>query len=270
MGNGDMRSLNPFPRWRTISIVMIVSFLLPIVLFSTVMPLIKNNSVAVYFETIIAGLILGGLALWAIHNDRIPMAKLGMNLSKYREAIIMLIIGWTIVAAILIPLILIGGKNVWDFLCDPLEIIETWLFVGVVEELLFRGYLLTRLLRSFERLPKIWGTSAAIACSSAFFTITHIPSMIYQQSQGSLTNDLGTLFSSLGMLFLLSLIMSYFFLRTRNILFCGLLHGNGDAPLISGSITTGGITVGGDGGAVLLGIVSVVVIEVTLFIKKRR
>ena len=268
MGNSDTSFLNPVPRRRTIFIVLIVSLLVPIILFSIVAPLCGASSVAAYLETIIASLIEGGLALWAIKRDRIPFEKLGLNLSKVREAIILFVIGWVIVAAVLIFPILAGKKNAWDYLGDPLEIIKMWLFVGMAEEFLFRGYLLTRLLRSFERLPKVWSTCAAVLCSSVFFAIYHIPSRLYEQSQGTLSGGLGALFFSLSLVFILGLVMSYFFIRTRNILLCGLLHGSADAPLISGTITIGGITIGVD--VVLLAIVFATITEVTLFINKRR
>jgi membrane protease YdiL (CAAX protease family) len=158
------------------------------------------------------------------------------------------------------------NKNIWSYFSSPADILKMWLFVGIGEELFFRGYLLTKLLQNFERLPKFWAVFTAIICSDAIFMVYHLPSTLYNQSHGNLSPGIADVLMTLGWVFILGLLFSYFYIRTHNILLCGLLHGTVDAPLITFSKTNGGQLLQ----ILVFAIIFAAIIEVTLLVKRRR
>jgi membrane protease YdiL (CAAX protease family) len=264
METNTIEAPNPKPLWKTFIPLIAALFLLTVVLICFIWPPSQGNGVALYLETIISNILLGGMVFWAIKRDRISREQLGFSYGKLREALIMFIIAWVVILAIAILIILTAAenKNVASYFNSPWDILEQWLFVGMAEELFFRGYVLTRLLHSFRHLTKSRGICAAVVCSSVLFAVWHIPNFLYRQSHGTLDPGIGVLLLSLGYVFICGLLFSYIFLRTRNIIFCGLFHGSGNAPLVTNMT--------GDWKLIIPSLVFIAVIETAQLIKRRR
>lgn len=110
------------------------------------------------------------------------------------------------------------------------QILSTWLFVGMGEEVLFRGYFLNAFWRHFTRESDPQRMVKAVLWSSMFFSLWHLPIRVFWLVTGEL--DVVTLLLSLVVLFLLGIGYAYLFLRSDNILLAGLVHGLSDFPLI--------------------------------------
>lgn len=89
------------------------------------------------------------------------------------------------------------------------------LFVGVTEEMVFRGWLLNATIKDASRC-KLW---AMVAINSVLFLGIHIPIWIF-------TNQLGAVFSSFSFLSViaLSFIFSWTFIKTKSIVPAIILH----------------------------------------------
>ena len=94
---------------------------------------------------------------------------------------------------------------------DPTRLIGGVLFVGITEEIVFRGFLLNAFLKKLEM-------KRAIALNEVFFVLIHYPIWIY--------NGLGVtaiLTSSISV-FVIGAFFSYSFIKTRNIFVPIVLH----------------------------------------------
>lgn len=94
---------------------------------------------------------------------------------------------------------------------DPTRLIGGVLFVGITEEMVFRGFLLNAFLKKLEM-------KRAIALNEVFFVLIHYPIWIY--------NGLGVtaiLTSSISV-FVIGAFFSYSFIKTRNIFVPIVLH----------------------------------------------
>ena len=110
------------------------------------------------------------------------------------------------------------------------QMLSTWVFVGLGEEVLFRGYFLKAFWRHFTSETDRRRMVKAVLLSSAFFSVWHLPVRIVQVIAGEL--DWVTLLISLLVLFLMGLGFSYLFIRSGNIILTGLVHGLVDYPLV--------------------------------------
>jgi len=110
------------------------------------------------------------------------------------------------------------------------QIVSTWFFVGIGEEVLFRGYFLKKLMAFYEGKNAKNATLLAVIVSSAFFSVWHLPVRIVSLFNGEM--GIGLILISLVMLFLLGAGFAWLFIRSGNILLVGIVHGVMDYPLI--------------------------------------
>ena len=85
------------------------------------------------------------------------------------------------------------------------------LFVGITEEIVFRGFLLNAFLKKLEM-------KRAIALNEVFFVLIHYPIWIYRGL------DFAAILSSSIAVFLIGVLFSYSFVKTRNIFVPIALH----------------------------------------------
>jgi len=94
---------------------------------------------------------------------------------------------------------------------DPTRLIGGVLFVGITEELVFRGFLLNAFLKKLEM-------KRAIALNEVFFVLIHYPIWIYNGL------DVTAFLTSSVAIFALGVLFSYSFIKTRNIFIPIALH----------------------------------------------
>ena len=125
----------------------------------------------------------------------------------FKGAPIMLVI---IIAPLLQALLHGGGIAVRpDFV--PIRLIGVVLFVGITEEIVFRGFLLN----AFLKKMKMW---QAVALDAVLFYLIHIPIWIYQG------HDIAFFLSATISVTVLSVLFAYSFIKTKNILVPIALH----------------------------------------------
>ncbi|MEM5775060.1 MAG: type II CAAX endopeptidase family protein [Anaerolineaceae bacterium] len=173
------------------------------------------------------------LAWWGIRRERLSLPVTGRHVL---EALAWSVIGWLVYVLLLQLIGMIRLPAELQVLRDTpawkigLNIISTWLFVGLGEEVLFRGYLL----KAFWRYCTAEGSPRrmlkAVLIGSAVFSLWHLPARIVNLLSGEL--DWVTLLISLVVLFMMGLGFSWLYLRSNNILLTGLVHGLIDYPLI--------------------------------------
>ncbi len=229
-------------------IVLLVSCLYPAAQFGILSQITLENPAVNYFVTLFSALVLAGLSFWAINQDGLSAQELGLTPGKILPAFGLLGAIWFVFT--LIYILLAGGVGIRQF-ANPAKIVQQWLFVGMAEELLFRGYLLNRLRYSFHRLSENLATTAAVLVSSAVFATLHIPVRLYNHVQPA------EMLISMLALFLMGILFSYAYLRTRNLVFAGLLHGSWNVPVF------------GTQGDLIFILIYVLVIETTRFIQVR-
>lgn len=92
-------------------------------------------------------------------------------------------------------------------------LIGTVLFVGITEEMVFRGFLLNAMMKKLEQTP-------ALVLSSALFVLIHFPTWYMKGQLVSPSLVLGNCIS----IFALGMIFGYTFLRNRNLVPPILIH----------------------------------------------
>ena len=203
------------------------------IVFWLAIPLLGSQAWAVYFAQIGMYLILYALALWGLREE-------GIHLSISRHALLQAL-AWVLLGWVTYGLILqVSGLA---RLPDELQslrsipagrllakIISTWVFVGMGEELLFRGYILLSYQRHFTHGSPGRRAVSALLVSSLFFSLWHIPARIASIESGEMAPIL--LIPSSIFVFVIGLGFGYLFLRTGNILLVGLAHGLTDLPLL--------------------------------------
>lgn len=225
-----MNNSNPIStKSKTLLFVVSFSYVYPFLLFGILSSFLPDDTVVRYVLTMIAALVIGAVALWAIQIEKIGIETIGFQKTKIQQAALIPLIEWLNFAAILLMVLLAKGEKIAPFLGEPSLILQQWLFVGIGEELLFRGYLLTSLIAVFSHIPGKWRKYLALFISNGIFATFHIPVVLYRTAgRGSMAEIL----SFIPAAFLAGLILSYFFLRTNNVLLAVIIHGSINAPLI--------------------------------------
>ncbi|MEM3459969.1 MAG: CPBP family intramembrane glutamic endopeptidase [Candidatus Micrarchaeaceae archaeon] len=216
----------------TLAIIMVVALILPIPFF-TAIQLFHLNGLPVYFLQLALYLMLYLLAFWGLKKERIPLA---INTQKLLEAIGYLLASWLLYVLFLhISGIAKLPEEIQTLLNIPAwkigaQILSTWFFVGIAEELLFRGYFLASFKRYLTQGENRRRTITTVLITSLFFSLWHLPSRINSIISGEINFLL--LLLSLFVLFFLGIGYAYLFIRTQNILLVGLVHGVNNFPLI--------------------------------------
>lgn len=224
---------NQEDRGKTVlAIIMVVALILPIPFF-TAIQLFHLNGLPAYFLQLALYLLFYLLAFWGLKRERISLA---ITARKLLETIGCLLVSWLLFVLFLhISGIAKLPEEIQTLINAPAwkigaQILSTWFFVGMAEDLLFRGYFLASFQRYFTRGENRRRTITAILITSIFFSLWHLPSRIIWIVSGEANIPL--LLLSLFVLFILGIGYAYLFIRTQNILLVGLVHGLMDFPLI--------------------------------------
>lgn len=216
----------------TLVIIMALTFVAAI-LFWVAIQLFHPGGLPLYFAQLGLYLIFFLLAWWGLKQERF---HLPVNARSILEALAWTLLGWLI---FLLVVQLLGAaklpeefqtlKNTpaWKI---GANILSTWIFVGLGEELLFRGYFLKAFWQHFTRGTDRRRTVVAVLLVSAFFSLWHLPSRIVWLISGEVNVVLFLI--SLLALFLLGIGYAYLFVRSDNILLVGLVHGVSDFSLV--------------------------------------
>ncbi len=205
--------------------ILIFSTLLP-TLFLSAVQIFQFSGLPVYFMQLGVYALLYLLAFWGLKKEQITVpfsAKLaalglaGMLIVWLLYALFLQLSGLTSLADDLQTL---ASTPAWKILAN---IISTWLFVGIGEELLFRGYILNSIQRHFTQGTPRKRVTQAVLLSSAVFSLWHLPVRIISIINGEM--GIGLLLVSLVLLFILGLGFAVLYTRSGNIILVGLLHG---------------------------------------------
>jgi membrane protease YdiL (CAAX protease family) len=213
--------------------VIIALAVLATILFWVAIKLFQLQGLPLYFSQLGLYLIFYLLAWWGMKQEQIslPVTKrlivAALAWSLVGWVFFVLLIQLTGLAQLSEEFLALQKIPVWKI---GLQMLSTWLFVGLGEEVLFRGYFLKAFWRHFTVETDRRRTVKAVLLASAFFSLWHLPVRIVEVISGEL--DWVTLLVSLLVLFLLGLGFSYLFIRSDNIILTGLVHGLMDYPLI--------------------------------------
>ncbi len=212
--------------------VLAMTYLLPVALFS-VTSLLPSSSTTLfkYLFTAIGSLVTLAIALFAIRNDPVRLEEIGWSQEGFQQAVKILVVGWGLWAILIASINFKMGYPFRENFESPLpKIIVQWLFVGIAEEVLFRGYILVKLIQFFAKIGRVWSKVAGIALSSLIFATYHIPQRVFVYGM-ALTP--AALMGQVVPLFLAGVLLAWLFLRSgQNVLFVGLFHGGMNAPLL--------------------------------------
>lgn len=213
-------------------VIIATALLLP-VLFFTAIKVFNFSGLPLYFAQLGLYTLFFILAFWGMKQSQI---KLPFSGRKVLMALAVTLASWLIYTVIIagtgiirLPVELAALRSIeaWKVWA---QIVSTWLFVGIGEEVLFRGYFLNKLLAFYEQKAVKKVTLMAVVVSSAFFSIWHLPVRIVSMINGEM--GIGLILISLVMLFLLGAGFAWLYLRSGSILLVGLVHGLNDYPLI--------------------------------------
>jgi membrane protease YdiL (CAAX protease family) len=213
-------------------IIMALTFVLVVIFWMTIQ-LYQLKGLPLYFMQLGLYLIFYLLAWWGLKQERITLP---VNARLVLEALAWSLVGWLFFVLLIQLLGLARLPEEFQALKNTpawktgAQILSNWFFVGMGEEVLFRGYFLKAFWRHFIIGTDRRRTVVAFLLVSAFFSLWHLPSRITWLISGEL--DLVMLLVSLLTLFLLGLGYAYLFVRSDNILLTGLVHGLLDFPLV--------------------------------------
>ncbi len=231
MGNSvkpEIRSKGKVVLAITITLTVILT-----ILFWATIKIFQLQGLTLYFAQLGLYLLFILFAWWGIQQEQVTL-----SFTKWRivEALAWSLVGWLIFVLLIqllglvqFPTVFLALQNtpIWKI---GLQILSTWFFVGLGEELLFRGYFLKGFWRHFTLETDRRRMLKAVLLTSIFFSLWHLPVRIIEVISGEL--DWFTLLISLLVLFLLGLGFAYLFIRSGNLLLTGLVHGLMDYPLV--------------------------------------
>ena len=250
----------PVQDHRVCVMVILCAYAIPAIIFiidTMISP--GTNSAWKNLSVVIAGTAFFCLAVWGLQKDKVPFDTIGLTLAGIKDAVLLALVGWGVVALTGYLVTVIDHRDPGGLISKSVPyMLLYWIFVGIAEELLFRGYILTRLRQAWAARNHRSGKILAIAEASFLFATAHIPQRLYQVARGEMA--LAEVLASVVLLTLVGGVFSYLFLRTRNIILVGLIHGAVIVPLIG---------VGEDAFLPVI-IIAILYIESFLFLKRRR
>jgi membrane protease YdiL (CAAX protease family) len=218
---------------KAVLVIIIALSVLVTILFWAAIKLFQLQGLPLYFSQLGLYLIFFFLAWWGMKQEGI---SLPVTKRLIVQALTWSLVGW-VVFVLLIQLFGLAQLSEEFQSLQKIEawkigaqMLSTWVFVGLGEEVLFRGYFLKAFWRHFTSETDRRRMLKAVLLSSAFFSVWHLPVRIVQVLSGEL--DWVTLLISLLVLFLMGLGFSYLFIRSENIILTGLVHGLMDYPLV--------------------------------------
>ncbi|BCX03833.1 MAG: hypothetical protein KatS3mg053_1771 [Candidatus Roseilinea sp.] len=213
-------------------VIMVLTFVLAI-LFSIAISLFQLKGLLSYVIQLGIYLILYLLAWWGLKQEQITLP---INARLMLEALVWSLVGWLIFVLLIQWLGLTQVSEEFQTLMNTpawmtgAQILSDWFFVGMGEEVLFRGYFLQAFRRHFTSGTDRRRTIVAILVVSAIFSLWHLPLRISWLISGQL--DLVMLLVSLLVVFLMGIGFAYLFVRSDNILLAGFVHGVVNLPLV--------------------------------------
>ncbi len=208
--------------------VLAVTYLLPAALF-WVTSFLPSTPLNKYLFTVLGSLLVLAIALCAIRSDTVSLEEIGCSRDGLQQAVKIIAIGWMLWGVLIASInYKMGYPFRENFESSLPKIFVQWLFVGIAEEMLFRGYILVKLMQFFAKIGKVWSTVAGIVVSSLIFATYHIPQRVFVHG---ITLRPAALMGQMVPLFLSGVLLAWLFLRSgRNVLFVGLFHGGINAP----------------------------------------
>jgi membrane protease YdiL (CAAX protease family) len=203
------------------------------ILFSVAVALFQLKGFPSYVIQLGIYLIFYLLAWWGLKWEQITLP---INAWLILEALVWSLVGWLFFVLLIQLLGLTQLSEEFQTLKNTpawiigAQILSDWFFVGMGEEVLFRGYFLQAFRRHFTSGTNRRRTVVAILLVSAFFSLWHLPIRISWLISGKL--DLVMLLVSLLVVFLLGIGFAYLFVRSDNILLAGLVHGVVNFPVV--------------------------------------
>ncbi len=222
---------NPTAR-TTFVLIAVIALILPAPFFAAISAF-GLSGLPVYFLQLGLYAVFFGLAFWGLRAEGL---RLDLSPRRWLAALGLTVLSW---AAYALFLHLSGLQPLGDGLARlgqipawkiGAQMLSTWLFVGLGEELLFRAYFLPACQRRLGLGEGRRGLAAAVLVSSLFFSLWHLPVRLNAVLSGELSPLL--LAVSLLILFVLGLAFAWLYLRSGNILLVGLVHGLMDFPLL--------------------------------------
>lgn len=242
-----------------IAVVLLVYAIPTILVASSALTSFGAPPVWQNLKVVAGGFAFFCIAVWGLHKEKIPFDDIGLTPPRMVEAVLLALAGWAVVVLVNYLVILVDRGDTGGLFGKPaLYILQYWVFVGIAEELLFRGYILTRLMNVWTVRNKVFRRIGAVAVSSLLFATAHVPERLFQVIRGDMT--LATVPASIVLLSIAGMVFSYYFLRTKNILWAGLVHGAMIVPLV-GVVEDAFFPVV---------IVATIITEVFLFFQRRR
>jgi membrane protease YdiL (CAAX protease family) len=217
---------------RLLSIIIALTYGLAI-LFWLALQWFHLSGIGSYIMQLVLYSLFMALAWYGMKRERMSTPVNGHLIA---EAIAWSLIGWLIFVVLISSFGWVRLTDEWRTLVTgrvhliALEIIGTWFFVGVGEELLFRGYIMKSFKRHFTRGIEWRRTASTIVVISLVFSLWHLPARLVSLWMGEL--DAASLVLNLLILFLLGLAFAWMYIRSNNILLVGLVHGLNNFPLI--------------------------------------
>lgn len=219
----------------TLAVIITVSFAVTILFWAAIRQF-HLQGLPLYFTQLGLYLFFFLIALWGLKQEQIALHVAKRHII---EALAYSLAGWLVFLLVIQLFGLVQLPLEFEtFFKAPAwkigaQILSTWLFVGIGEEVLFRGYILNSFWKRFtfgtDRQRKV----RAVLLSSVIFALWHLPVRIIEITTEGL--DWITLLVSMLAAFMLGLGFAFLYVRSENIILTGLVHGLMDYPLVGKS-----------------------------------
>lgn len=224
---------------RIVIIVSVATVLLPLLFFGAIL-IFDLAGLPLYFAQLGLYAVFYLLAFWGMRSNGI---RLQWNGKLVGCSLLVVLLSWLLYVLVMSVFGLVDLRQDARALASmPLwkiaaQIVSTWFFVGMAEEVLFRGFFLKKFLSWFEVRRSGHALLWAVITSSAFFSLWHLPVRLFSLVNGDLSP--GLLLLSLAVLFALGAGFAWLYLRSGSVLLVWLVHGLMDYPLLGGNAQLG-------------------------------
>lgn len=222
-------------RYKLLVFGTVLVFFLPMFAFLVIYRLFGYNPVTV---AVASGINLPvGLALVSVAGYR--ASQLGANLASLAEGVLLIAVSYVVFFMATFVLATLGvvlgpvmreSYSVW-------VLVDNWLLTGFGEELLFRGFLLTSIMRLSPTRSRWW----AVVGIALVFGLWHLPGLMFGGREGA------QLLLRLALPAASGLIFGVIYLLSGNLWLAAFVHGSTNyplSPLITGNPIAGLLFVG--------------------------
>jgi len=194
------------------ALMAVVLYIISMVLLLLAGIIHTYTSISGYYASIAANVLMIFICAGFVAIRKQKRDSVGLNLNHFVKALLLgLVVGIIFSLLNIIPAIQSGGKLTTNIRVIFLNAFYYLVIIGFEEELLFRGYIQTRLYGAIK------SDVLAVIAGGLIFATTHIPFQLYIRNNGSLIEFLANNYTWLLLTFIYHIVFNFLYRKFNSL-----------------------------------------------------